>query len=220
MFLFILILKSEFWVKSQKGEKKKISLNYYLLIDISSSHKLCFLLSTPRGKQSCHDHSCEDLLKLNTISSSAGEGLRFQSRYLEFWDHGHWARHRGRTLSQIPANEGERSAERSNPSGNVWLMTQNKYKVSSSDPCCGYNLWPDVLLCVCRSWCWRCRTTRLPWRRASQTRRWLRNMANPSGRWSPCVYRRTRRKGVWNDRVNEWIGFTSFFSLFFLFLGV
>lgn len=133
MFLFILILKSEFWVKSQKGEKKKISLNYYLLIDISSSHKLCFLLSTPRGKQSCHDHSCEDLLKLNTISSSAGEGLRFQSRYLEFWDHGHWARHRGRTLSQIPANEGERSAERSNPSGNVWLMTQNKYKVSSSD---------------------------------------------------------------------------------------
>lgn len=133
MFLFILILKSEFWVKSQKGEKKKISLNYYLLIDISSSHKLCFLLSTPRGKQSCHDHSCEDLLKLNTISSSAGEGLRFQSRYLEFWDHGHWACHRGRTLSQIPANEGERSAERSNPSGNVWLMTQNKYKVSSSD---------------------------------------------------------------------------------------
>lgn len=133
MFLFILILKSEFWVKSQKGEKKKISLNYYLLIDISSSHKLCFLLSTPRGKQSCHDHSCEDLLKLNTISSSAGEGLRFQSRYLEFWDHGHWARHRGRTLSQIPANEGERSAERSNRSGNVWLMTQNKYKVSSSD---------------------------------------------------------------------------------------
>lgn len=133
MFLFILILKSEFWVKSQKGEKKKISLNYYLLIDISSSHKLCFLLSTPRGKQSCHDHSCEDLLKLNMISSSAGEGLRFQSRYLEFWDHGHWARHRGRTLSQIPANEGERSAERSNRSGNVWLMTQNKYKVSSSD---------------------------------------------------------------------------------------
>lgn len=36
-----------------------------------------------------------------------GEGLRLQGRYLEFWDHGHRARHGGCTLSQIPTHEGE-----------------------------------------------------------------------------------------------------------------
>lgn len=37
----------------------------------------------------------------------AGEGLRLQGWYLEFWDHGHRACHGGCTLSQIPTHEGE-----------------------------------------------------------------------------------------------------------------
>lgn len=39
----------------------------------------------------------------------AGERLRFQSGHLEFWDHGHRARHGRRALSQVPADEGEAS---------------------------------------------------------------------------------------------------------------
>lgn len=41
------------------------------------------------------------------FSLPAGEGLRLQSRYLEFWDHRNRACHRRRTLSQIPTHEGE-----------------------------------------------------------------------------------------------------------------
>lgn len=38
--------------------------------------------------------------------ASAGEGLRFQGGYLEFWDHGHRARYGSSALSQIPTHEG------------------------------------------------------------------------------------------------------------------
>ncbi len=55
----------------------------------------------------------EKLIFKSWISASTGEGLWFQSGYLEFWNHCHWARHRGGTVSQIPTNEGESSAEQS-----------------------------------------------------------------------------------------------------------
>ena len=48
---------------------------------------------------------------------------------------------------------------------------------------------------VCRCWCWLCRMTLPVWRQASQTRKWWRSMASPSGRCSPCVYRKILKKG-------------------------
>lgn len=53
-----------------------------------------------------------------------------------------------------------------------------------------------------RSWCWHCRMTHHLWRLVSQTKTWWRNMANPSGRCSPSVYKRIQRKGFLNLTIH------------------
>lgn len=80
-------------------------------------------------------------------------------------------------------------------------------------------LWTQsnsFLCCVFRSWCWRCRMTPRCWRPGSRTRRWWRNTANPSGRWLPCVYRRTRRRGAYSVSVCFTVQYLHFYLRSFL----
>lgn len=61
----------------------------------------------------------------------AGEGLRLQGWYLEFWDHGHRARHGGCTLSQIPTHEGEGTGSCQRCTINVKSVALNTFDLFS-----------------------------------------------------------------------------------------
>lgn len=61
-----------------------------------------------------------------------------------------------------------------------------------------------VCVCVCRCWCWRCRMTPPVWRRVSQTRKWWRSMASPSGRCFLCVYKKNQNQGQSVLKTEPW----------------